>query len=404
MKADKWLEINLVGLVVLGALAFGASKLMDMSAELTRLQTTVSSASSQVNAIAHEVPDVAAVDQRKFEQSLAAARRRNAATYALTGAESISESLYVPVGGIEQWISIRGESGKNPVILFLHGGPGAATNPWAYPYFRAWEKYFTVVQWDQPGAGRTLGRNGPPAAGLLTVDRVVKDGIELSEYLRGHLHKSRIILVAQSWGSLVGVLMVKARPDLFSAFVGTGQIVDPAQADRIAYRMARQTASARNDAQAAAALKAAGPPPYQAGSPGDKLFDQWRRLCEGDDTGRFLAGRIGLALTAPGYTIHDVDDWRDGRALSAHTLGPQEAALKPQRLAGTFSIPMFVFQGAHDCTAPAQLAQRYIESIKAPTKAYVAIPNAGHFAVFMQSYQFLQQLLMRVRPLAMASD
>src|SRR4029450_655614 len=99
-------------------------------------------------------------DIQKFDAILAFVRARNGRDYAITSPNGIDEAKYVEVGGIRQWITIRGEDRNNPVLLFLHGGPGDATNPWGYAGFRSWLKAFTVVQWDQRGAGRTLGKNG----------------------------------------------------------------------------------------------------------------------------------------------------------------------------------------------------------------------------------------------------
>ena len=101
---------------------------------------------------------------QKLDPALKFLRTRNARDYAVTTPNGIDEANYVKIGGLEQWITIRGEDRKNPVLLFIHGGPGDATNPWGYAGFRNWLKYFTVVQWDQRGAGRTFGRNGAAAA------------------------------------------------------------------------------------------------------------------------------------------------------------------------------------------------------------------------------------------------
>ena len=163
-------------------------------------------------------------DFQKLEPTIKFLRARNAQTYAITAPNGIDEATYVEIGAIEQWITIRGENRNNPVLLFLHGGPGDATNPWGYAAFRSWLKYFTLVQWDQRGAGRTFGRNGASSASTITPDRMVQDGIELSELLKKRLHKDKILLVGHSWGSVLGFFMVKARPDLFSAFIGTGQV------------------------------------------------------------------------------------------------------------------------------------------------------------------------------------
>src|SRR4030095_8601574 len=135
-----------------------------------------------------------------------ALRSRNARDYAITTPNGIDQASYVEIGGIEQWISIRGEDRANPVLLFLHGGPGDATNPWAYAVFRPWLKNFTLVQWDQRGAGRTLGKNGRSLGPTITIDRMVRDGIELSELLRKTLKQDKLIVLGHSWGSRIGVL------------------------------------------------------------------------------------------------------------------------------------------------------------------------------------------------------
>jgi pimeloyl-ACP methyl ester carboxylesterase len=174
-------------------------------------------------------------DLLKLDALIAAVRTRNARDYAITTPNGIDEARYVAIGGIEQWITIRGEDRRNPVLLLLHGGPGDATNPWGYAVLRSWSKAFTVVQWDQRGAGRTLGRSGASSASALTIARMTQDGIELSELLRKTLRKDKIILVGHSWGSILGTFMVKARPDLFYAYVGTGQVADEARNYAVAY-------------------------------------------------------------------------------------------------------------------------------------------------------------------------
>src|SRR5215204_3492153 len=183
---------------------------------------------------AAQAPAVSA-DSQKLDSMLEFVRARNARDYAITSPDGIDEAKYVEVGGIQQWITIRGEDRNNPVLLFLHGGPGDATNPWGYAGFRLWLKHFTVVQWDQRGAGRTLGRNGSASAEAVTVNRLVQDGVELAALLARSLGRNKVVLVGHSWGSTLGVLMAKARPELFSVFVGTGQVADPAKNYAVAY-------------------------------------------------------------------------------------------------------------------------------------------------------------------------
>lgn len=152
------------------------------------------------------------------------------------------------------------------MLLFLYGGPGDATNPWGYAAFRSWLKYFTVVQWDQRGSERTFRRNGAASASTITPDRMAQDGIELAGWVKKKLHKDKIVLVGHSWGSVLGFLMVKARPELFYAFIGTGQVAaEFARSSAVAYTALVERASCEGNSQVLAELKEVGPPPYKDG-------------------------------------------------------------------------------------------------------------------------------------------
>jgi pimeloyl-ACP methyl ester carboxylesterase len=335
-------------------------------------------------------------DVREFDAWMAKLRSRNAQEYAITSPNGIDEAKYVELGGIQQWITIRGEDRNNPVLLFLHGGPGDATNPWGYAGFGSWLRYFTVVQWDQRGAGRTLGKNGNSLARTITIDRMAQDGIELAELVRQSLRKDKIILVGHSWGSTLGVFMVKARPVLFYAFVGTGQVGDPAKTYAVAYDELLKKAQALGEQRAIRELQEVGPPPYSNGR-GYAVQRRWSNRFEGADF--FISSMLGFALRAPGYTLRDLTDWFDGQSLSAERLVPQTSALELKALGGDFAVPVFVIQGAHDFTTPTSLARTFVNSIRAPQKAFVSIEGGGHFAVFMKSDAFLNELVSRVLPL-----
>jgi pimeloyl-ACP methyl ester carboxylesterase len=321
-------------------------------------------------------------------------RARNAQDYAISTPNGIDEGKYLNIGGIEQWVTIRGEDRANPVVLVLHGGPGDATNPWGYAGFRPWLKTYTVVQWDQRGTGRTLGRNGRGSAATLTIDRLVQDGLELASTLRASLGKDKIILVGHSFGSVIGVLMAKARPELFTAFVGTGQVGDQSRGYTVAFDALLARARAAGETQAVRELEAIGPPPYKDGS-GYRVQRRWSNLFEGADA--FIQGMLGFALTAPGYTMRDVNDWLDGQSVSAERLVPQSMALTIDTFSGHFGLPVFVIQGADDFTTPTSLAKAFVDRIDTPRKAFVTI-KGGHFAVFMNPADFLKELGTLVGP------
>jgi pimeloyl-ACP methyl ester carboxylesterase len=144
------------------------------------------------------VPIAGGLAYRKSRQ------RRVAQALVIDTPNRIVEERFVRVGEIDQWIQIRGEDRDNPVLLVLHGGPGWPNAVFTLP-LRPWEQHFTVVQWDHRGAGKTLGRNGKVGSGEMTFSRRVADAIELVEFLRHYLAKDKVILVAESMGTLTGV-------------------------------------------------------------------------------------------------------------------------------------------------------------------------------------------------------
>ena len=325
---------------------------------------------------------------RKLGEAFDFFRTRNARDYAISAPNGIDEAKYLKVGGIEQWVTIRGEDRANPVVLVLHGGPGDATNPWGYAGFRTWLKAYTVVQWDQRGAGRTLGRNGRASVATLTIDRLVQDGVELADALRTSLRKDKIILVGHSWGSVLGRVDGQGEAGAVPGVRRDRSGGRSPHAGHVAFDAVLAKARALGDARAVRELEEIGPPPYKDGR-GYQVQRRWSNLFEGADA--FIASMLGFGLSAPGYTTRDVNDWFDGQNLSAEPLVAQQMALAPGALTGRFAVPVFVIQGSEDFTTPTSLAKAFVDAVEAPRKAFVTI-KGGHFAVFMNSSEFLKEL------------
>lgn len=318
---------------------------------------------------------------------------------AIDSANGIDEAMFVRIGGIDQWITIRGQDRDNPVLLLLHGGPGVAMSPFALDTL-SWESKFTIVQWDQRGAGKTYGKSGPLDPGT-TIDRMVQDGVELAELLRRQLHKPKVTLVGVSWGTIVGVQMAKARPDLFDAYVGTGQVVNQRRGDPVSYHELLTEARARHDAAAIRELEAIGPPPYGALSELG-VRTRWALAYEAGAPSRM--GILADVLLAPRYTLRDCFNWIAGTENSqSHFFGETMTGpimqLDLATVGTQFAIPMFVFQGAEDRITPTQLVIAYVDTITAPQKQLVLIEGTGHMAVVTKSDEFLQLLVRWVRPL-----
>ena len=143
---------------------------------------------------------------------------------AATPKGGINEEMYVDINGSRQWINIYGQDLDNPVLLYLHGGPGSASSPISYAFTRKWADVYTVVTWDQRNCGKSYSedQNSTP----LTYDLMMRDGEELTKFLREYLHKDKITLLGHSWGTFYGCNLVLAHPEYYDCYIGTGQVVD----------------------------------------------------------------------------------------------------------------------------------------------------------------------------------
>jgi pimeloyl-ACP methyl ester carboxylesterase len=312
----------------------------------------------------------------------------------------INDAEFIKVGGIDQWITIRGQNRDNPVLLLLHGGPGNAFQSITRRAYLRWEKQFTIVQWDQRGAGKTYGRSGPVGTDV-TVHRMVLDGAEVAEYVRAKLHKRKIILIGHSWGSILGIHLAMERPDLFSAYVGTGQVVNHAKGKVIAWEQLKAEARERGDRQALQELNAIGPPPYASNSK-SLVHTKWANRFEPGTPSNWTI--LSAVLLDSPATIGDFRDLIRGIRTSEDHFRGMEEQFDLTRLGTDFAIPVFVFQGAVDNVTPVPPLIPYMESIRAPQKELILIPNAGHNALITRSNEFLALLTAKVRPLGVQSE
>ena len=162
--------------------------------------------------------------------------------------KSIAELQKVTIGNSEQWVLIRSENIDNPILLFVHGGPGTSQLTLMKNNTQPIEKYFTVVNWDQRGAGKSYAAIRDKSR--MTIDQFVSDINELAEYLAKRFNRTKIILVGHSWGSAIGIIAVSKRPELYSAYVGIGQVSNMAEGERISYEWTLQQARTANDGKA----------------------------------------------------------------------------------------------------------------------------------------------------------
>ncbi|MGW6685579.1 alpha/beta fold hydrolase [Streptomyces sp. NPDC054961] len=328
-------------------------------------------------------------------------RARAADALRIDSPRGIDERGFVRIGGIDQWISVRGEDRANPVVVEVHGGPGAANSVYT-ARTRAWERHFTLVRWDMRGAGKTFGRGGPEGQGEATFERLQEDALEVTRYARRLLGADRVVLLANSYGSAFGLRLARAHPELYSAYVGTDQNIHTGGRDTGAHDALLERLRAAGKHRQLARVREIGPDPY-GWSPRQratyaKLTAQSDPLTL-DTLKKVVLGSMWLS---PLHSLRDLRDYFQGQSFSERiTAG---TAGFDDRADGTrFEVPFFVFQGAHDVLTPPAAARAFFDEVEAPFKHFALIEDCGHFASFRRPDRFLDLLLTHVRPLLTAT-
>ena len=311
---------------------------------------------------------------------------------------SIDQTDFVTLGGLEQWISIKGEDRVNPVLLVVHGGPGDVQWPQAEKY-APWQKRFTVVQWDQRGAGHTFARSGREQTPGVNLARIAADGVELAAHLCRRLGKKKIIVLGHSWGSMVAITMVKTRPDLFAAYVGTGQVESWAAMVQGQFDLLLAKARADKDEAEIKELDAIGTPDPANTEQFFHFTRNFRQLWTPSDQAWLQH------LREQARSLKDDKDFQDdeaGQIFSGKSVLPDQVREDLAANTSHIGTAFFVIQGAQDVVTPTRAAVDYFNKVEAPAKELVLIQGAGHFAFMTSPDAFLAALTDKVRPTAIA--
>ena len=297
-------------------------------------------------------------------------------------AGSIATIERVRLGGVEQAVLIRGRSASNPVLLYLAGGPGGTQIAWNQQFNRPLEDHFTVVQWEQRGAGKSGGAVFADWGGM-TPQRYASDGLELVAYLRDRFGPRPVYLVGQSWGTMPGIWMAQERPEWFAAYVGIGQMVSPVDTDTLGYRYVLDHARAEGRTDLVADLESYGPPPYHG------LLDMTRyqrvigamneyqeRELDADPAARHL-DLVGMT-DGPEYGVADTVASFLGGAVTFARVYDQLDEVDLDSQATKLGVPVWFVEGRHDLNSFPVLAERYLDVLDAPRKELVWFEHAGH--------------------------
>ncbi|MGH8054578.1 MAG: alpha/beta fold hydrolase [Stenotrophomonas sp.] len=310
----------------------------------------------------------------------------------------------VRIGGIDQWISIRGNNPRNPVLLMLHGGPGWVAMPTSWYFQRGWEEYFTVVQWDQRGAGKTYASNDPAlVTPTLNVAQMVADTEEMAAWVRRELGKEKIFVLGHSWGSYLGLELARRKPQWLHAYIGMGQVANAPESERRGWAWALEMARKDRNAEAIAELQSVAP--YAQGAERVPVADLMKQrkwlnyyggMVYGRDGGSAEAAAVKLA---PEYTDDDLAKVWQGidtsvDALLSNVLTTDFSNVK------ALDCPVILFLGRHDRNVSSTVAAEWFEQLQAPSKRVVWFENSAHEMMNEEPGKTLLSLVQYARPFA----
>lgn len=326
------------------------------------------------------------------------ASQRFVMTPPITGAQgeplpgSIATLEKVTLNGSEQWVSIRGSDVTNPVLLFLAGGPGGSQLATARFALQGLEQYFVVVNWEQPGAGKSFDA---VKRSTITPERYIEDGRALVEILRQRFGQEKVYVLGESWGSALGILLVQRYPELFHAFTGTGQMVAFLENDLMCYEFAIHWAQERGDTRKVDTLLQQGPPPYY----GKDVA--WKQVAYLMDTFNYMNQNPAIQdngantfrdLAAPEYGLYDKVSWFRGVIETLGVVYPQLWDVDFRTQATEIEVPVYFLIGRHDINAPTVLVEEYFNLLDAPHKEIVWFEHSGHTPWVSESERFVQAM------------
>jgi pimeloyl-ACP methyl ester carboxylesterase len=315
----------------------------------------------------------------------------------------VQETFTARIGGIDQWINVRGLDRANPVLLFVHGGPASPAMPVSWAFQRPWEEYFTVVQWDQRGAGKTHVANDPEkVAPTIRIERFVEDAIEVIALLRERYGKRKVFVVGHSWGTIVGLQAALQKPEWVHAYVGIGQVISVRENERVSYEFALKSAREKGNVTAVRELESLAP------YPGDKPLTRelivterkWAQHYGGlsayrsDSTYYFKAPWL-----SPLYDETDVRAINQGSLLTLDRILGEWAAVD-FRPVTQVPFPVVMFMGRHDYTTPSDPTAQWLAQVEAPAKLGVWFEHSSHLVPFEEPGKVLLALVQQVRPYA----
>ncbi|WP_422485623.1 alpha/beta fold hydrolase [Gudongella sp. DL1XJH-153] len=306
---------------------------------------------------------------------------------------SIAELTKIELNERKEWISIRGENKQNPVLLFLAGGPGGTQMAAVRHDLAELEKHFVVVNWDQPGSGKSYYA---AAKNSLDVQDYIDDGLALTEYLCERFKQEKIYVAGESWGSALGVFLASETPDRYHAVIGTGQMVDFLKTELLDYDKAMEIANEKKDFDKIKKLTENGKPPYY-GSDVTWNSAEYLNYLSAEMSNNPEIQNNGYNtfrdIFSPEYGIIDKVNYFRGILMTFNHVYPQLYDIDLRIDYNKLEVPIYFFLGRHDINAPLSLVEDYVNILDAPHKEIVWFENSGHNPWINESDRFVEELL-----------
>lgn len=302
-----------------------------------------------------------------------------------------------PINGVTQSVIIRGRDRANPVLLFVHGGPGSSETGPLRRFDAALEDRFVMVYWDQRYAGQSFDPNLPKPADL-TIRQYVDDLGAVVDRLRARFGRERVGILAHSWGTVPGILFAEETPQKLYAYVGVGQVANVPESEARSYAFALREARARHVEKAVAELERLGPPPRASAS----VFTprDWLQVFGGAFHGDMNYGKlVGQCLGLPEVNGRDLIAFWGSGDYSNQMLQSEFARFVIDDRPHTFFVPVFLLSGRYDQQSEASVAHHFFEQITAPQKAFVWFDNSAHNPPFEEPRAFTDWMSANIAPL-----
>lgn len=293
------------------------------------------------------------------------------------------EKIFVDINGIKQGMFLQCENTENPVLLYLHGGPGSPDIAFNDKYPTGLEKLFTVCWWEQRGS--CISYNSKIKPEEMTLEQMIADTVAVTNYLCNRFSQEKIYVMGHSWGSFLGVQTVESHPELYHAYIGVGQVVDQDRSERLAYTYMLEEFAKRND---------------------KKMLKKLRKHPIGDGGGismRYLGLRsigmnklgigimrsmtssidcVKIVLGYKGYTLGEKVKFAKGSMFSLKHLWDNVTQANFIKQVPKLQIPVYIFQGKYDYQVSYEIAREYVTALNAPVKGFYTFENSAHSPCF----------------------